>query len=399
MLLIPCPWLEQEITGDVLLELDANLLKSEIGIMAFGKRVRIANAIVELRGLLGSGSPSFHAQHGLPPGQLFQTSPDASHQSFPGSVSYHSPSTASMPPHMLHGASSNSPLANNFVHGYPQAAGAGGGHGGHERSYSTSQNSQRSIPGSASVSVSGGMPMFYTQSLPGAGVAGGVGMQQSMSMPIPGSMGAYVPGYGWGAPVPVTNGVNGHGTGTGTESATGSLASRDDNERGKVGLGLVMNEEKARRPAHLSLSPSDGALSDSVKVVNGDEGGADEDEDEDRGHMSEVRPRFSFLISCLTRLLQTDATAVKKTRRRLFGRSHDSTFSRNSKEVSNSGASSVQASPVVKDTFVDKDKELKTQVRPKKSMEKTGSERLSIFGATFSGSLGKGRKPPPRYSL
>lgn len=40
---------EQEITGDVLLELDANLLKSEIGIMAFGKRVRIANAIADLR--------------------------------------------------------------------------------------------------------------------------------------------------------------------------------------------------------------------------------------------------------------------------------------------------------------------------------------------------------------
>lgn len=40
---------EQEITGDVLLELDANVLKSEIGIMAYGKRVRIANAIAELR--------------------------------------------------------------------------------------------------------------------------------------------------------------------------------------------------------------------------------------------------------------------------------------------------------------------------------------------------------------
>jgi hypothetical protein len=40
---------EQEITGDVLLELDANLLKTELGIMAFGKRVRISNAIAELR--------------------------------------------------------------------------------------------------------------------------------------------------------------------------------------------------------------------------------------------------------------------------------------------------------------------------------------------------------------
>ena len=42
-------FLEQEITGDVLLELDVGVLKSEIGIVAYGKRIRIANAIAELR--------------------------------------------------------------------------------------------------------------------------------------------------------------------------------------------------------------------------------------------------------------------------------------------------------------------------------------------------------------
>ena len=40
---------EQDITGDVLLELDLELLKSEIGVVAFGKRKRIANAIAELK--------------------------------------------------------------------------------------------------------------------------------------------------------------------------------------------------------------------------------------------------------------------------------------------------------------------------------------------------------------
>ena len=40
---------EQDITGDVLLELDLELLKTEIGIIAFGKRKRIANAITELK--------------------------------------------------------------------------------------------------------------------------------------------------------------------------------------------------------------------------------------------------------------------------------------------------------------------------------------------------------------
>jgi hypothetical protein len=42
-------FIEQEITGDVLLDLDVSLLKSEIGIPAFGKRVRIANFITDLR--------------------------------------------------------------------------------------------------------------------------------------------------------------------------------------------------------------------------------------------------------------------------------------------------------------------------------------------------------------
>ena len=40
---------EQDITGDVLLELDLELLKTEIGVAAFGKRKRIANAILELK--------------------------------------------------------------------------------------------------------------------------------------------------------------------------------------------------------------------------------------------------------------------------------------------------------------------------------------------------------------
>lgn len=40
---------EQDITGDVLLELDAELLKTEIGVVTFGKRKRLANAITELK--------------------------------------------------------------------------------------------------------------------------------------------------------------------------------------------------------------------------------------------------------------------------------------------------------------------------------------------------------------
>ncbi|EEB96334.1 hypothetical protein MPER_04546, partial [Moniliophthora perniciosa FA553] len=40
---------EQEITGDVLLDLDVQVLKTEIGIMAFGKRARLVAAIGDLK--------------------------------------------------------------------------------------------------------------------------------------------------------------------------------------------------------------------------------------------------------------------------------------------------------------------------------------------------------------
>lgn len=71
---------EQEITGDVLLELDVNLLKNEIGIPAFGKRMRIANAILDLRrppsinysdvGPLSPATPK-----SAPPAQLIEHAP------------------------------------------------------------------------------------------------------------------------------------------------------------------------------------------------------------------------------------------------------------------------------------------------------------------------------------
>jgi hypothetical protein len=54
---------EHEITGDVLLELDVNMLK-EVDIVAFGKRLKIANAIAELRrppSMMSSGPPQSFA--------------------------------------------------------------------------------------------------------------------------------------------------------------------------------------------------------------------------------------------------------------------------------------------------------------------------------------------------
>jgi len=81
-------FIEQEITGDVLLELDAGVLKSEIGIVAYGKRIRIANAIVELRrppSVLSSEQPTRS-------GSLSQGSPLAQHE-----ATINSPSTLPSP--------------------------------------------------------------------------------------------------------------------------------------------------------------------------------------------------------------------------------------------------------------------------------------------------------------
>ena len=37
------------------------------------------------------------------------------------------------------------------------------------------------------------------------------------------------------------------------------------------------------------------------------------------------------------------------------------------------------------------------QARPRRSVDAKPADRLSIFGATFAGTLGKNRKPPPRF--
>lgn len=55
---------EHEITGDVLIELDANLLK-ELDIPQFGKRVKLANAIAELRRPASQGSNSVRSSQQL----------------------------------------------------------------------------------------------------------------------------------------------------------------------------------------------------------------------------------------------------------------------------------------------------------------------------------------------
>lgn len=104
-------------------------------------------------------------------------------------------------------------------------------------------------------------------------------------------------------------------------------------------------------------------------------------------------------------------------RRRLFGRSHESAMSiLNSSARSKESSSPSLPDKVSKDKDKDgvkdiKEKDMSTakeasspgpglqHARSKKSMETKHSDRLSIFGTTFGGTLGKNRKLPPRFVL
>ena len=96
-------------------------------------------------------------------------------------------------------------------------------------------------------------------------------------------------------------------------------------------------------------------------------------------------------------------------RRRIFGRSHDSAASIMNSS-SRSKGSPPKGSPLSSPTVLDNDNESVKeramsdkdssigirQARSRRSGDSKPGDRLSIFGATFGGTLGKSRKPPPR---
>ncbi|KAI0301517.1 hypothetical protein B0F90DRAFT_1717728 [Multifurca ochricompacta] len=281
-------FVEQEITGDVLLGLDVNVLKSEIGIIAYGKRMRIANAIAELR---------------RPPSVMSLAEQPAR----PESLSQGSPLT--------HPVTALGPAT----------------------------------PGSADVGslVSPESPPF-SGDLIGAAV----------SMPA--------------------RRDSDPGVRPRSDKATDSNAT--------IGLGLGMppslipgsGQSKAvkGRPAQLSLSPSDGALGANAKGVTVEQ----EEAEEDRAVLSD-----------------SDAKkfATKGSRPSLFARQNSTSSTSKIPSPRKSKESSTPRSDVT---------QLGESSRPrherrKRSLDATReTSRLSIFGSTLAGTLGKSRKPPPRYS-
>jgi hypothetical protein len=215
---------EQEITGDVLLDLDVNLLKTEIGIMAFGKRMRIANAIVDLR-----RPPSPSASFSMPQAYNAQNSPQ--HQQY--AIAY-----------------SNSQNSQPYPHS-PQFA-------GHSRTQSQS-HSHQSYNGHQSLQSSVGSPLQNGYLAQTYGAAAG-GLMSPESVPHTGDL--------MGSPMDVPN-------------------PRPVSDGERIGLGISMgdqaNSRAKGRPAQLTLSPSDGALNVSATQTDAADGQEDE-----RAIMSEV---------------------------------------------------------------------------------------------------------------
>ncbi|KAG6914150.1 hypothetical protein DXG01_002089, partial [Tephrocybe rancida] len=353
---------EQEITGDVLLELDVNHLKTELGIMAFGKCMRIANAITDLRRPPPSSTPTTYF-----PMPVFPAHPRGTR--------------ATNPKH-----THTTPSPGRSVLFLP--LGPGPGQVGVGRVYIG--------PGAGGVMYSPetmyapSLEQVYTQN-------NGINNGNGELSPEPAQMGLLVS----------ATAINGKGANVSLNTLLylDGKGSADMDPVGPPGTPCALPERW-------------GAQSECYGCGGGQC---------PRGR--EVRPRCCERGLFPPHLppsdsdahdinLKSEAAYSTSMRRRLFGRSYDSANSKldSASRHSKKGAVSASASPIVagykKDKNGDKDrgdkeKEKDTDslgpLRPqsKKSTDSTGTEgvgeRLSIFGSTFSGTLGKGRKPPPRY--
>ncbi|CAL1699992.1 unnamed protein product [Somion occarium] len=328
-----------EITGDVLLELDQNILKNEIGVLAFGKRVRIINAIAELK---RPPSPSESEKQAAAAAAAASTSRSQS-------ISYSHSHTASVQSSAHH--SYNAPY------------------------YTGPQFSP----------VSSHMGMMSSQSAPHTHMGGA--FLTAENSPQNGEFASQGLPNGWRASDP------------GSVTAT-AIGDQHPRENAGLGLGLpismsspsINGKLQKNRPAQLMLSPSDGALKasaviDDQKSVNGVD---------DRGVLSDSET--------------THALDAKQKRRRLFGRStessslkekaaslKDTSSSRHSRDIA---TTPISASPNndTKSEFADELPPVRRRSKKGGDGERKASDRLSLFGSPFASTIGKSRKPPPRLS-
>ncbi|TFK94901.1 hypothetical protein K466DRAFT_579615 [Polyporus arcularius HHB13444] len=310
-------FIEQEITGDVLLELNAEILKSEIGIVAFGKRARIVNAIAELRRPPSMEEPEPQPGHMLTPRSLTHSF------QYPGSH---------------HSAPSHSHT--------------------HSMASSAQQSFNNSPFAPSSPSVANGFP------------SAGLGpMTSPESPPHTGDLSSPMSRNGWRASDP--------------GSIHGSMVNLDEDNRGRalagLGLGLPGPKGTKGRPSQLVLSPSDSALGETVAAIQDSERTSESVKDE-RAVMSES---------------ESIRGKDPKSRRRLFGRSSGSLKDKDN--ASNHSAGTSLNSPLPSSSPVDDSAPVRRRSKSTKSIdERKASDRLSLFGSSFTGTLGKHRKPAPK---
>ncbi|GJJ07548.1 hypothetical protein Clacol_001750 [Clathrus columnatus] len=371
-------FIEHEITGDVLLELDTAMLKDEMGIAALGKRMRIQNGIIELKRPVSASIPF---------------------SSGSSSIGH------SMAPNGIQSSMSGLPVMAGISHqqqynfnGIPVPGMALG--------YTT-------VPTTvASPALSGSFNSGYGYACSG----GGSGRTPSIESPA-------------------------NATGNGSPYATSLISEELGNGATKDGGGR-MNK---LRPAHLKLSPSDGALGETANPLGLASTREHDvvDKEDDRGVQSENEIPHSAISLKKRRLFglstesggssgsrksgdskEKDKTSTPTTPRSgsiRIGRSLTSGAAFRSRSPTPIGTRpsgesagqtgdnslvvvSATSSPSLgvkhaknkksfdgglfgRDKLVDKEKE-----KEKDKEKDKGSDRLSFFG-------GKSRKPAPRYSV
>ena len=100
-------------------------------------------------------------------------------------------------------------------------------------------------------------------------------------------------------------------------------------------------------------------------------------------------------------LLQTESIAKDpKSKRRLFGRSTESgSFNEKDAETkSTRSAGTPVNTPPPSASPVDESVPVRRRSKGAKSVDDKKPDRLSLFGASFTGTLGKHRKPAPKLS-
>ncbi|KAG8929999.1 polar growth protein [Tulasnella sp. 418] len=358
-------FIENEISGDVLLELDANMLK-ELEITALGKRVKILNAIKELRrpqstAVSDANGPSGYNTPGFNPGAMFMGQP--------GQPQYGGAPmmpNGSMPPYLSAQHLGVYPSQQYPPGAYPfpvDPSMTGAPSHGHARNLSYASSA---MTGSFSVDNSAPGVNGKSQSLP-------LDTQSQQSN-----------GSAKGVMATIAGAV-GAGLGIAANAITGTGGDGDKvvnlGESGEAGTRAA----KAR-PASLVISPSDGALGQKALWSASTSGAKKSDGPEDRGVVSdsEGAPKPSGL--------------GRQASRRKAVRSISSQLTTASETKSDPHAttpsSSIPPSPSMKETlsvggmFTGRRRNVTSESERAPSR---ASDRLSFFGT----SLGKHRKPAP----